>query len=155
MKQLIESITATEESFEPALASYGYFPKDPTKRFTLLLDLLALERVEAKELLCELHLYTSDGLPVVVSASSWPLSAQLKAPYQYLPEVAERGMIPLVSFESMDSFAAVVIRVRPWKRKFAHGELDVRRCFVTERIDLAGRPFIEYRELSPLEVPHD
>ena len=146
----LAGLVASLEQPRPGLASYGYFPQAPLRKATFSLDIAARTQVGAKELLCELHLYAADGSSIETQSSSWPTSSKLMVPYQYLPDIAERALVKLRSFECETPFAAAVLQLRPWKRDFGSGDVSVLRCFVAERTSLAGRPYFIYQMLKPL-----
>jgi hypothetical protein len=150
MLELAGLIASVEQLREPGLVSYGYFPQGPLRKATFSLDIAVRTQVCAKELLCELHLYAADGSSIETKSLSWPTSSKLMVPYQYLPDITERALVKLRSFESETPFAAAVLQLRPWKREFAPGDLSVMRCFAAERISLAGKPYFSYQALKPL-----
>lgn len=150
MLELAGLVASVEQLRGPGLVSYGYFPQVPLRKAAFSLDIAVRTQVSAKELLCELHLYAADGSSIETKASSWPASSKLMVPYQYLPAMAERGLVKLRPFECETPFAAAVLQLRPWKRDFGPGDVSVLRCFVAEKISLAGRPYFSYQTLKPL-----
>lgn len=155
MQELIERITVAEAAAQAGLAACIFLPRVPARRLSLFFDIKAVVPVEQKEILCALRLYSADATLVAAQGSNWPISSRLQAPYQYLPSVGDRELVRLKSFANAEPFAAAVIHLHPWKRRFADGDITLLRCVASERVTLNGRPFMQYLDLPALEMARD
>ena len=76
MQELIEKIKAFEADVQAGFASCIFVPRIPARRLSLFLDIRAIVPVDAKEILCALHLYSPEGAPLAARGGSWPVSSR-------------------------------------------------------------------------------
>lgn len=155
MQELYDRINAAEAEAPAGLACRIFIPRAPDKRLSLFLGIKTTVPVEQKEILCALRLYSSDGVSFAAQGSSWPLSSRLEMPYQYLPAIGGDQLVSLKNFVNLEPFAAVVVHLYSWRRRFAEGDVILQRCLAAETVNLKGRKFMNYCELPMLEIARD
>lgn len=134
----------------------GYSPERGVVDAHLSLEIVPTYALEDKSYVITLHAFASDGSLLDAGSSSWPVSAKLNAPYQYLPRI-EAGPFRVNprSFEAGADIYSLLVALRPWKSEPTENPTKFGACFAGSTAIIGGTPFLFYQRLGTLRQGHD